>query len=160
MAGVALNNSTFNQSVAAGHVTYERWEFTGSYTPTYPIDYDGDGIPDGWGGGDPIYDWIPHATDARINGVCIASPSNVYVNGFNPVLQGDATNEIDSYDPPSGTVRNIVAHSGANGSVSAGNNRNVYISGKLVAVNGSNVTTHAGTTTTVNQGSSNVFIGG
>lgn len=144
MPKVALNDATIADTTASGHISYERYE---------PIGYDSEG--------NPYYGWVGgYTTSATVKGKCIASSSRVFINGKNPILQGDRTSEDDQYSIPSGRYAGG-AHTNATGSVTAGNTKNVFVGGKLIATEGSRVNTHAGSSTTVNGGvSSNVNIGG
>lgn len=160
MARIALSGATIAQSTASGHITYRRWEFTGRYTERWCAFYDGDGHCVDWRGGDPIYEWRTYTTSANINGTVTAPARNVRVEGFSPVLEGDSTQESDTYTIPDGGEYVSGSHSSATGRVSRGNSRNVFINGVSVAVEGSSVTTHASTNTTINGGvSSTVHIG-
>ncbi|MCY9707638.1 hypothetical protein M5X00_29625 [Paenibacillus alvei] len=151
MAGVALNNASIARSTASSHITYDwkRWD------SCHHTDSDGDCV----GGYDYYYGY---STSADIDGTCNATSNGVFVNGSNPVLQGDSTREQDAYSIPHSDYFNVRGnHSSANGRVSSGNGKNVFIGGKSVSISGSTVTTHAQTRTTINGGSSsNVFIGG
>lgn len=143
MPKVALNDATIADTTAGGHISYERYEQTGTDSEGWPTH--------GWVGG--------YTTSATVKGKCIASSNRVFINGKNAVLQGDRTSEDDQYSIPDGRYSGG-AHSGASGSVNVGNSKNVFIGGKSVAVEGSRVNTHAGTSTTINGGgSSNVNIG-
>ncbi|MGG4105139.1 hypothetical protein AAXB25_14580 [Paenibacillus lautus] len=144
MPSVALNGATISESTASGHINYERYEYW--YTDQDGYDH---------------YHWVGgYTTYATIRGSCNASPNGVYFNGKNAVLQGDRTTENDQYSIPDGRYQSG-AHSGASGSVTSGNGKNVFIGGKSVSVNGSTISTHAGTSSTINGGvSNNVYIGG
>lgn len=159
MARVALDGTTFQQSVASNHIQYRVWTYQYT-TPTYCNGWDEDGNCNSWGGGVAVWDWEYYWTSARINGTAKASVSNVRVQGQRPIVNGDSTTETDSYTIPSGEYYSG-AHSNVAGSVTSGNSRSVFINGKSVAVNGSNVRTHANTNTplTTSGTSSTVHIG-
>lgn len=147
MAGIALEGATTADVTAGNHIEYRAWEYKGD-------------LPDGNGGWTPDYGWNYYNTNATVKGVSGSTAANVYINGKKPVLSGDRTTENDSYSIPSPSGEYVSgAHTNASGTVTSGNSRSVYINGKLVAVNGSSVSTHAGVNTTINQGSSNVNIG-
>lgn len=159
MTKIALDNSTINQSTANNHITYELYERTGT-TPTYCNRWDEEGYCIGWGGGDPIYSWVRYTTSARVNGNTVGSVINVKIEGKAPIAQGDRTRESDTYTLPSGGRYVSGQHTNASGSVTSGNNNNVYINGKSVAIIGSSVQTHANTSSTIaNNGSNTVNIG-
>ena len=159
MPKIALDGAAIADSVASGHIDYEVYKITG-YTPTYPI-YDDDGNYIGTGGGDPIWGWVGgYNTSATISGTCKSTVTNVKIEGKSPIVSGDRTSENDSYTLPEGRYVGG-SHSNAQGSVTGGNSKNVFINGKSVSVNGSSVNTHAGTSTSINGGVSNsVNIGG
>jgi len=160
MAKIALAGATIAQSTASGHITYQKWEIVGYGDPPC-ISWDEDGNCDGYGSPPPKYDWVRYTTDARINGTVKASVTNVAIQGKAPIVMGDSTTENDSYTLPSGGVYVSGQHTGATGSVTAGNSKNVYANGKLIAISGAAVQTHAGTSSTINGGvSSSVDIGG
>lgn len=147
MAGIATNGATIADSISNGHITYRVYEYQGS-------------VPDGNGGSIPIYGWNTYTTHATVKGTCNASPSSVYINGKNAVLSGDRTTENDQYSIPAGEYVGG-AHTGAAGSVTSGNSKNVFIGGKSVSVIGSTVSTHASSASSISSGgSSNVYIGG
>ena len=156
MAKVALDGCNFVESTAPGHIQTERWQKVGNYPGSW--DEDGGYIP-----GDPKYDWVGgYSVAAKINGTVKATTTNVFANGKKVVRQTDPTTETDTYSLGSNERYASGAHTNAQGTVSQGNSRNVYINGQLVALQGSQVRTHANTTTTVgtSQLASNVFIGG
>lgn len=169
MAGVALNGAEIEQSIKSNHVSYDRYVYMKiqdgycrEYDPEDPtrcIDYV-----------EPVYSWVymgKYYTNAKINGTISAS-SSVYVNGTPVVTVGSITNESWVADPPvpaGGIDENITniqpgTFGSGQGSVTGGNSSNVYVNGKLLAMEGSEVTTHLGNTTTIKSGSSNVFVGG
>lgn len=142
MAKVSLNGDSINNSTVRNHIYYKKWEY--QYTDSY---------------GNAIYDWNPYYADATVKGNVKSSVTNVKINGVSPIVKGDVTTENDTYDLPSGGVYVSGSHTNASGSVNTGNQSNVYVNGKSLAIIGSNVTTHAGTSTTISSvGSSNVYI--
>lgn len=147
MAKVALDGAEFNESNASGHINTERYQRTGStghpdYFPTY-----------GWVGG--------YTTSARVSGKAKAKQNQVFINNKNAVLNGDRTEENDTYTLGNNERYSSGQHTNAQGSVTSGNSNNVYIGGVLVSVENSTVSTHANTSTTLKNGySTNVFIGG
>lgn len=94
---------------------------------------------------------------STIQGTVVATSSNVFVNGKAISRVNDNVTETETPQVPGEPVRN---HTGGTGRVTIGNNRNVYSGGQLVATVGSTVKTHSTPTTTIANGSSNVFIGG
>ena len=159
MAKIALDGATMAQSTIPNHISYRKWEQTGTSPPYCSGGYI-DGVCQGWSGGDPIYDWVYYQTNAIVNGTVTASVTNVKVNGKSPIVVGDKTKESDTYSLPSGGVYVSGQHTNVAGSVTVGNNKNVFINGKLAVLNGAQVTTHAGTNTTINGGvSTTVDIG-
>lgn len=135
------------------------YERTGT-TPTYCNSWDSEGNCNGWGGGNPIYEWVRYTTSARVDGVAVGSVSNVRIEGKPPIVQGDKTKENDTYTLPSGGRYVSGQHTNASGSISSGNNKNVFINGKSVAIIGGSVQTHASTSATIrDNGSSTVNIG-
>lgn len=94
---------------------------------------------------------------STIHGTVVASSSNVFVNGKPIARQNDNVTEKETPNVDGDPIRN---HEGGTGKVTIGNNRNVYSGGQLVAMVGSTVKTHSTPTTTIADGSSNVFIGG
>ena len=162
MALIALNDAKINQSTSSGHIKTERYIQTGtgggycnardedgnctSYAPTYPI-----------------FNWVGgYSTSAKIDGTCTASSTQVFIQGKNPVLKGDKTKESDTYQLGSSERYASGQHTNVTtGSVTGGNSNNVYVGGKLIAIAGSTITTHAGTSTTIGSTglSSTVYIG-
>lgn len=156
MALIALNGAKINQSTASGHISTERYIQTG--TGGGGTDANGFPIPSY-----PIKEWVGgYSISATINGTCTASSTQVFIQGKNPVLKGDRTKESDTYNLGVDERYSSGQHTNSTGgSVSGGNSKNVYVGGKLIAIAGSTVTTHASTNTTVgSEGlSSTVHIG-
>lgn len=75
------------------------------------------------------------------------------MNGKAIALNGDTTTESDSY------ANGGSGDGGGTGSVTSGNGSRVIAQGKSVAIIGSTVRTHAGSSTTISTGSSNVKVG-
>jgi uncharacterized Zn-binding protein involved in type VI secretion len=147
MAGVARDGDNTNSSVSYNHVYYRVWNPC-KYIGT---DYDEEGRPYSYciGGYDYYY------ANATITGQ-VNSSRNVYVNGRPITTVGDRTIETAHWSV-SGEVVSTKGYSG-NGTVTSGNGKNVYANGKLIATAGSSVTTFVGGTTSISQGSNNVFI--
>ena len=156
MAKVALDGCNFVESTAPGHIQTERYVRDGNYPGSW--DEYGNYYP-----GAPRYTWKGgYSVAAKINGTVKATTTNVFANGKKVTKQTDPTTEKDTYSLGSNERYKSGAHSSAQGTVSQGNSRNVYINEQPVAIQGSQVKTHANTTTTVgtSQLASNVFIGG
>lgn len=143
MPKIALNNDNIDSSTANNHIQYEKWEY--QYTDE---------------NGNPIYGWnYNYYTDATITGNTNSSVNNIYVNGKHLIVKGDTTTEKDTYTIPSGGQYVSGSHNTASGNIISGNPSAIYANGKLVCTIGSNVTTHAGTSTTISSaGSLNVYI--
>lgn len=156
MALIALNGAKINQSTANGHIRTERYIQTGTSGGGYDI-Y-GNPYPTY-----PINEWVGgYSVSATINGTCTASTTQVFIQGKNPVLVGDRTTESDTYNLGANERYASGQHTNAtNGSITGGNSSNVYVGGKLIAITGSTVTTHANTSTAIgSEGlSSTVHIG-
>lgn len=161
MPGVALDGSNMEESTYSNYISYDVYD----YVRTSCANRDPEtGACLRWN-----YGWryqYSDNTNALIDGV-VNSSSNVYVNGKPIVFNGCSTSESWVANPsvPSNTssreYRNVSpGHSGSgSGEVTGGNSSNVYVNGNLVAVIGSQVTTHLGNTTTIQNGSSSVFVG-
>lgn len=135
MAKVAVNGNTTNPSYASGHVKMRRW------------------ISDDEGGGYYQYS----STGATITGTVRANTQSfVKINGQNIAVDGDNVSEKDSYSIPSGWY-GYDNHSTGTGKVTGGSSF-VFINGSAVANTNSSVRTHAGTTTTIKDGSDFVYI--
>lgn len=154
MAKIALNGATISQSTASGHINYNNYEVVG--TGGGGTDSQGNSIPTY-----PIYGWVARTTSANINGTVDADVTNVFIQGKNPIVNGDNTIETDSYSIPSSGVYTGGAHTNStNGKVTSGNTKNVFVNGKSVSVEGSTISTHAGNSSSIINGfSSTVFIG-
>ena len=94
---------------------------------------------------------------STIHGTIVASSPNVFVNGKSISRANDNVTETETPHVPGEPTSN---HTGGTGRVTIGNSRNVFSGGQLVATIGSSVKTHSVPTTTVANGSANVFIGG
>ncbi|MEQ7049503.1 hypothetical protein ABN764_02435 [Paenibacillaceae sp. P-4] len=150
MAAIALNGHRTVQSIKSGHVTYDIERYTvGTFNSRW--EYDGS-----------------ESTDALIKGNIQSSLTSICANGTPICVAGDSVDENWTASPPvpSNTSRtryyNIrpgTSDSGR-GYIAAGNNSNVYANGKLIAVQGSTVTTHLNTSTTIQEGNQSVHIGG
>lgn len=129
MAGMTYKGARTNSSVASDHVEIEERH----------DDHYHDGT-----------------TSATIDGTLNGGSSNVYVNGRQASCNGDPVTETESYSIPSGW-RWKSSDGGGMGYVTSGSS-NVFVNGRQAATAGSSVTTHAGTTTSIAEGSSNVHI--
>ncbi|WPK11814.1 hypothetical protein R6U77_18270 [Lysinibacillus louembei] len=147
MARIALDGAEMNESTASGHISIQRYQRTGD-----------SGYPDYI----PYYNWVGgYSADAKVNGKANARQTQVFINGKNAVLNGDRTEENDTYTLGSNERYSSGQHSNAAGTITNGNSSNVYIGGTLVSVENATVTTHANTSTTLkNNYSTNVNIGG
>lgn len=148
---IILDGCKITQSTNNGHISTEK------YVKTSSGGTDGNGNPY-----PPSYDWVGgYSTSAKIDGTCKASTSNVFVNSKKVILKGDNTLESDSYTLASNERYAGGKHTNAQGSVTGGNSNNVYVNGKLLAVTGATVTTHASNNTTVGNDiiSTNVNVG-
>lgn len=158
MANIALKDATIADSTANDHITYSVEEYQGQ-TPEYCIAWNQFGQCINYDS-DPIYRPVDKKTSATIKGKAVSTVTNVTIQGKAPIVQGDKTTENDSYNLPSGGTYVSGSHTNAQGTVTIGNSRNVFINGKSVAIDGSTVTTHAGTSSKINGGvSSTVTIG-
>ncbi|MCM3134586.1 hypothetical protein M3629_17490 [Paenibacillus polysaccharolyticus] len=109
---------------------------------------------------EPTYTTTTHTTGAKITGT-VESNNKFTVNGVPVACVDDQTNEQWSVDPsPSpklgGSIVSIspsTSGSGA-GRITTGNGARVTLNGKLIAVVGSTVQTHLGTSTAVSEGNS------
>ncbi|MFJ7982423.1 hypothetical protein ACIQ1D_19355 [Lysinibacillus xylanilyticus] len=158
MAKIALNDATISDTTASNHITYKTYDYMGQ-SPSYCVSWDSEGYCNGWDS-DDIYEWVEHQTSSTVKGKAVSTVTNVTIQGKAPIVAGDKTTEDDSYSLPSGGSYVSGAHNNAQGSVTSGNNNNVFINGKSVAIENSTVTTHAGTSSRINGGaSSSVSIG-
>ncbi|MCY9517211.1 hypothetical protein [Paenibacillus apiarius] len=148
MAAIALHGHRTDQSTKSGHVTYDIYRYE-------------DDPRDGW------YYSSSGSTGALITGTISSSSGSVVVNGTSICTVGDAVNETWVASPPVPShssyteYRNVIPGTSGSGQgkITGGNTGNVYMNGKLIAVQGSAVTTHLGTTTKINGGNSTVMIG-
>lgn len=101
--------------------------------------------------------WYYSGGRSTIHGTVVASSSNVFINGKPLARQNDNVTETET---PRVSGEPTSNHTGGTGKVTVGNTRNVYSGGQLVAMVGSTVQTHSTPTTTIADGSVNVFIGG
>lgn len=97
---------------------------------------------------------------STIHGVVVSSSTNVFVNGKPIARQNDNVTETEDTHLTQPSAYPTSNHTGGTGKVTIGNSKNVYSGGQLVAMIGSTVKTHSTPTTTIADGSSNVFIGG
>lgn len=144
MAKIGLDGSTITNTTASNHIYYRWWNPYGGGYDYY---------------GNPIGAYNYGYTSATVRGTVKSTVTNVKINGKSPIVVGDRSTENDSYSIPNGEYVSG-SHSNAQGSVTVGNTKNVKANGKLIAISGSNVTTHASTTATINGGlSTTVNIG-
>ena len=160
MANIGLNGATLNQVVAVDHINIQKYEQVGTgggeclardefgnclyYAPTYPLE-----------------EWVDAKTDAKVDGTVKATVNKVFIQGKNAILNGDKTEEKDTYVLESNERYVSGQHTNAQGTVTTGNSRNVFIGGKQVSTQPITVNTHvSGLTTTVKDGwATKVFIG-
>lgn len=154
MAYIALNNAAVQDSTKSNHVSYvERYKSGERCT-----NRDQDGHCTNW---EDVYSNATHNSNAKITGK-VSSPSNkMFVNGVPVACMGDPTQEQWVADPTpyahnGGSIISISPGTSGSGqgSITTGNSKKVYLNGKLVAVQGSTVTTHLGTSTTISEGNS------
>lgn len=138
MAGMAYKGARTNPSVASGHVSIRKRE----------PEVCRDGVCTGGG-----YDY--RTTNATISGIVASDSSNVFVNSRAVAGSGDSVTESESYSL--GGWELDYSDEGGTGHITGGSST-VYVNGRQVATAGSSVTTHARTTTTIAEGSSNVHI--
>lgn len=158
MAGIAIDGSEVEGASKSGHITYDIEE----YVDEYCTNWDEYGNCTNWGGG---Y-WESAgsgSTSARLSPGVVSSNSHVYVEGKPVATVGDKVEEEWIADPsiPSNdsstryvNIKPSVSGSGQ-GAVSSGSSK-VSIKGKKVAMIGSSVTTHLGTTTKIATGSNKI----
>lgn len=164
MAAIALNGHRTAQSIKSGHVTYD----IERYEDYWCADRDPDTKKCKDPRGDTWYSDGSGSTNALIKGNIRASMTSICVNGTPICIAGDSVDENWTASPPvpSNTsrtryvdIRPGTSDSGR-GYIAAGNSSNVYAHGKLIAVQGSTVTTHLNNTTTIQEGNQSVHIGG
>ncbi|MDH6674231.1 putative Zn-binding protein involved in type VI secretion [Paenibacillus sp. LBL] len=152
MSLVACNGSNTNDSTATD-ITYQVYNPQKTWYDRTCSDSEGNTWDCGY--------WIPGYDDydgtSTVRGTVSASIANVYVNGKKIARQNDSVTETEQANVPGNAV-NIRNADGGTGRVSNGNSSRVYAGGVLVAVVGSSVTTHAGGSTTIKDGSTNVYI--
>lgn len=152
MPGVALNNASIQETSKSNHVSYVERYKSGEICTSW----DDDGYCTNW---EDVYSTTTHYTNAKITGK-VSSPNNkFFVNGVPMACVGDATHEQWIADPsPSpkngGTIISIYpgTSDSGQGSIASGNSKNVYLNGKLIAVQGSTVNTLLGTSSTITEG--------
>lgn len=145
MPAIAYNGSKTND-VTTNDINYRRWN------PCKTLSCDAEGNCTCVGG----WDYFSGGA-STIHGTVVSSISNVYVNGKPLARLNDNVTETETPNVNGEPTSN---HTGGTGKVTSGNSRNVYASGVLVATIGSTVKTHSTPTTTIKDGSENVFIGG
>lgn len=142
---IATAGSKITQATIPSHIQREYY--------TQPS-YDEFGYPygGGWGYASPI--------SATVNGTIERSSGTVYSGGKLVCVKDNSTKEDDTHDSISYPYRYVSGkHTGStSGRVSAGS-ATVFIGGVAVARKGDSVTTHAGTSTTIQEGSTTVFVG-
>lgn len=159
MPAVAVKGNKIQTSVGANHIRIKK---TNEYTcePGY---IDGEYYSGYWYGGvcygvltPPSSPFTYNDINATIDGEINEGSSNIFVNGKAVAFSGAKTLEKDTFSVPAGWTYDSGNHTNANGSVTGGSTT-VFINGKPLARNGDSVLTHAGSTTKINEGSSNVF---
>ncbi|WP_374018911.1 hypothetical protein ABU162_03935 [Paenibacillus thiaminolyticus] len=160
MAAIALNGGATAPVVKAGHVTYTIETYVDPWCPKDDYDPVTGKCNNPQGG----Y-WTTSgsgSTGALITGRGIAASSRFYVNGVSAAVVGDRVNEVWQASPPvpsdTDRTRYINISPGKSGSgqgtIAGGNAKRVYLNGKLIAVQGSSVTTCLGNRTTISEGNS------
>jgi len=151
MPGVAHTDSTIQQSTKVNHVRYVE-QYIAGYDPV---------------GGFPYFGFATWYSNALINGTVTSGSNNVFVNGKAVACVDSQTSENWTADPMpyphyGGWIIEVTPGTSGSGTgtVSIGNPNNVFVNGKSVATIRSQVTTHLGSNTMIDIGSSNVFIGG
>ena len=140
---IARSGDSIVAKSISGHISTKYW-----------YDYGNDSEGNYLGG-----DYVGSSTSATVSGSIQRTSGTVYANGKLVCVKGNNTNESDSYSLPSGHIYVSGSHSGVTNGRITGSSSSVYISGVLVARKGDSVTNHAGTGTTINSGSTNVFVG-
>lgn len=157
MPAISTNTSKVTDSSKQNHVSYvERYisGYGGGGT-----DENGNPIPSY-----PIYDNATWYSDAKITNSTVQSSGNVYANNKAVSTQGNQTQENWQADPApyphnGGTIISISPGTSGSGSGTVGSGSgNIFINGKKVASVGTSVTTHLGTSTTIENGESNIII--
>lgn len=141
---VAIVGNKLTQSTVTQNYTARVWDSCKSWS-----------VETGCIGG---YDYPQKSALKNINGEIKSGSSNVFINGKAVAFQTSQTNENDSWNQPSDYYSGATLHTNATGSVSSGSST-VFINGKPLARQGDNVTTHEGNTTTIAEGSLNVYAG-
>jgi hypothetical protein len=137
MLGAAFNGSRTQDSTASD-IMYRVWN-----SAIFPF------------GG---YDYYSNGT-STVRGTVKGSAVSVFINGKAAALLQDGVEEEETpYGLPSGAEVTGNA-GGGEGRVTSGNTARVYCEGQLMAVVGSTVRTHANGSTTIADGSHNVYIG-
>lgn len=156
MPEVATTGSPIKQSTKSNHVSYTERYQSGSHC----VDWDDEGRCNSR---EPDYSTANYNSNAKITGT-INGSHNVFVNGKSVVTVGDPTQEQWVADPspyPNNEGSIISTSPGTSGSgqgsVTVGS-PNVFVNGKALAYNGSSVSTHLGTTSSISSGSSNVIV--
>lgn len=153
MPGVALNNAPIQQVSKSNHVSYVEKYKVGETC----VNQDQEGNCTRW---EDVFDTVTHYSNAKITG-SVSSPNNkFFVNGVPVACVGDATQERWEADPTPAPQLNegviISINPGTSGSgrgqITGGNTKNVYLNGKLIAVQGAAVKTHLDTPSTITQG--------
>ncbi|MFJ6207297.1 PAAR domain-containing protein [Lysinibacillus sp. NPDC092081] len=159
MPGVVVKGNKIQSSVASNHIKIKK---PNDYTcePGY---INGEYFSGYWYGGacygvltPPSSPYTYQDINATIDGEINEGSPNVFVNGKAVAFSGAKTLEKDTYTVPNGWTTESGNHSSANGSIIK-YSTTVFVNGKPLVRNGDSVLTHAGTTTKINEGSSNVF---
>lgn len=159
MAKIALKDSTIKETTASNHITYRKYEQTGTGGGGCNS-WDENGVCTGYSSTYPIMGWVGgYTTSAKVKGKAVSTVTNVSIEGKAPIVKGDKTLESDTYTIPNGEYVSG-SHTNAQGSITGGNSNNVYANGKLIAIKGSTITTHASTSSEIDgELSSTVNIG-
>jgi uncharacterized Zn-binding protein involved in type VI secretion len=173
MSGVARDNHKIADKVASNYIGWRKWNpnhhTEQQWNPNINCHSVCDatdpdtGVCTSWhtvcdGGYETVYvgGYDTGTVDATIKGTVNATHNNgVFINGYPVCVDGDIANETATYTLPSGAEKTSGADSGT-GTVNASGS--VYVGGRAVAKNGTNVGIYAGGNTIINEGSSNVFI--
>lgn len=142
MPGVALNGSKTND-VNTNDINYRRWN------PCKYLSGDPPSCVGGW-------DYFSGGS-STIHGTVSVIAGTVFVNGKAIAKQNDNVIETETVHVNGEPVSN---HTGGTGKITIANSRSVYSGSILIATIGSTVKTHSTPTTTIKDGSVNVFIGG
>lgn len=117
------------------------------YTPEH-CDEDGD-----CSGGEPIYDWVTYNESGSASGSISNGSGSVFINGVGVARKGDLVNISKSY-----SNSNHIDSLNVIGNINDGSST-VYVNGIPMAYNGCSVSASDCSGLTINQGSSNIYVG-